>query len=66
MNQFSTFDPKEFTITPLGAAIVEALPDREKVKRIQQTFKRNGKVPTSAIFKTDSEIEAFYGKEGGR
>ena len=53
-------DPTEYTITPLGAAIVEAMPDRNKIRKIKRRFKRFNEIPVSSIFKTQEEIEAFY------
>jgi hypothetical protein len=46
-------------ITPLGAAIVEALPDRDLVKYIKRRFKKQGQVPISSLF-TAEQITAFY------
>ena len=58
--QFSdpdTVGPLE--ITPLAAAIVEAMPDRKLVLRIQRQFKQKGNCPPSAIF-TAQEVESYY------
>lgn len=49
-----------FVLTPLGAAIVEALPDRKKMSRIKSCFKKTGKCPTSAIFPTQAKVRSFY------
>jgi len=57
---FSPYDPKTLEISPLGAAIVEALPDRKRVNAIKAEFKRSGKCPTSALFKTDDEVNGYY------
>jgi hypothetical protein len=46
-------------ITPLGAAIVEALPDRRKVRRIKAAFRRGKLPPASAIFNS-KQVAAFY------
>lgn len=53
-----------FVLTPFGAALVEALPDRKAVAKIKQTFKRSGRCPTSAIFPTAASIEQFYKEYG--
>lgn len=50
-----------FGITPLGAAIVEAMPDRAKQQRIQKRFKQSGICPESALF-TAAQVEAYYHK----
>lgn len=55
----------DLEITPLGAAIVEALPDREKVRRIKRNFREHGVCPTSAIFDADA-VRAFYAERGQR
>lgn len=55
----------ELEISPLGAAIVEALPDREKVRRIRRRFKERGTCPTSAIFDADA-VRSFYARLGQR
>ncbi len=57
---FSATIPITYTLTPLGAAMVEALPDRAKVNRICRAFKRSGKCPTSAIFPTPESVAAHY------
>ena len=41
---------REFKITPLGAAIVEAMPDRELMRKIRRNYKRDGRVPESKLF----------------
>ena len=46
-------------ITPLSAAIVEAMPDRGRVKRIQREFRKLGKCPVSQCF-TASEVEQLF------
>jgi hypothetical protein len=45
-----------FRLTPLGAAIVEALPDRAKVAKIKREFKKTGKCPPSVIFPNPTNI----------
>lgn len=52
--------PITYTLTPFGAAFVEALPDRAKVNRISRVFKRSGKCPTSAPYPTPESVAAFY------
>lgn len=54
---------KEYRITPLGAAVVEAIPDRRKVRKIQRDFEQKKECPASAIF-TAEEVEAFYREIG--
>lgn len=54
---------QEFTITPLGAAIVEALPDQRKKSRIVRAFKVRSVCPSSAIF-DKSAVEQFYRDRG--
>src|ERR1043166_2027193 len=46
-------------ITPLGAAIVEALPDRKLVYYIKKRFRVMGQVPISSLF-TAEQIVKFY------
>lgn len=50
---------ESFTISPLGAAIVEAMPDRKRVARIKRKFKATGYCPPSLIF-TEDQVEKFY------
>ncbi len=52
--------PMTYTLTPFGAAFVEALPDRAKVNRISRAFKRSGKCPTSAPYPTAASVAAYY------
>lgn len=47
-------------ITPLGAAIVEALPNQKKANAIHRAFRRSGKCPTSAIYPTKEDVDKFY------
>lgn len=51
-------------ITPLGAAIVEALPDRALVRRIQQAFNERADVPTSALWPDKRAVERWYAQCG--
>lgn len=46
-------------LTPFGAAVVEALPDRKAVARVKATFKRMGRCPTSCIFPTAASVARF-------
>ena len=55
---FSVVDPNEFEITPLGAAIVEALPNRKKVNRIKRAFRERGVCPASDIF-SEEQVAAW-------
>jgi hypothetical protein len=41
---------KLYEITPLGAAIVEAMSDRKLVAKILRDYQRSGKVPASRLF----------------
>jgi len=50
---------KTYQLTPLGAAIIEALPDRNKKRLIERQFKNNSFCPPSAIFTCD-EVVAWY------
>jgi len=52
-----------FEITPFGAAIVEALPDRKLKARIARDFKVKAVCPSSLLFNTN-EVEAFYLAQG--
>jgi hypothetical protein len=54
---------EEFFITPLAAAVVEALPDQQKKRAIQRAFKKQSVCPVSAIFDA-SAVEAFYRERG--
>lgn len=54
---------KLYQITPLGAAIVEALPDRAAARRIQRNFRRKRLCPPSAIF-SPAEVVAYYRARG--
>ena len=49
-----------FRITPLGAAVVEAMPDRKAVAAVKRKFRRTGECPTSAIFPTEGRVVGFY------
>lgn len=50
-------------ITPLGAAVVEALPDRDRVRRIKRRFRESGTCPTSRVFDADA-VRSFYASRG--
>ena len=47
-------------ITPLAAAMVEALPDRSAAAQVKRTFRRTGRCPTSRIFPTAASVARFY------
>ncbi len=53
-----------FTITPLGAAVVDALPDQQKVKAIGRAFKQEKVCPTSGCFQTPESVADFYRARG--
>lgn len=53
----------QFSITPIGAAYVEALPDGKKASAIERDFKKNARCPTSAIFNAEQVVE-FYKQRG--
>jgi hypothetical protein len=61
---FSKPDELTLTITPLGAAVVEAMPDRKKVARINRRFKHNRECPTSEIFPLIVDVLSFYQAQG--
>ncbi len=52
-------------ITPLGAAIVEAMPDRDRMKRIKRQFKTHKRCPASDVFDAEA-VEAWYRERGQR
>lgn len=54
-----SLDPT-FLLTPLGAAFVEALPDRKRAAKIKRDFRRSGRCPTSLIFPTAASVAKFY------
>jgi hypothetical protein len=61
---FSRNHPQnEYAISPLGAALVEAMPDEARKRRIKQRFKKNKECPTSAIFDKEA-VESFYEELG--
>lgn len=55
-----------FTITPLGAAIVEAMPDKASEREVQRAFRREAKCPTSRLFPTKESVETFYLEHGSQ
>lgn len=57
---FSNPNKQTFVITPLGAAIVEAMPDRKKVAKVNKDWKQKRFCPTSAIFPTPRLVRDFY------
>ena len=56
---FSKPDNLSLTLTPLGAAIVEALPDRKMVRKIERDFKKLNVCPMSEVFDHEG-IRTFY------
>jgi hypothetical protein len=56
-------DQTRHQITPLGAAIVEALPNRKKVAQLKRDFKRRGVCPSSALF--TAEVAATWAAKAG-
>lgn len=48
-----------YTITPLAAAIVDALPDRKAVAAVKRKYNKTGKWPTSTIFPTEQSLSDF-------
>lgn len=52
-----------FTITPLGAAVVEAMPNDRLVRTIKRDFARQGVCPVSALFNTRGVVQ-FYLDQG--
>ncbi len=62
---FSEVEPRAATkmITPLGAAVVEALPERLLVKYIKRRFKTDNECPVSELF-TAEQVVQFYRQEG--
>jgi hypothetical protein len=49
-------------ITPLGAALVEAMPDRKKMAHVRKLFKQK-KCPDSELFSVE-EVEHWYFDRG--
>jgi hypothetical protein len=48
-----------FCITPLGAAVVEAMPDKAMVEKVNRDFKKYKMCPMSELFDFDA-VKAFY------
>lgn len=46
-------------LTPLGAAIVEAMPDRDKVRKVRAAFRRTKRWPTSALYPDQESLDRF-------
>ena len=42
--------PETYRITPLGAALVDALPDRKAVNKVKRDFRERGICPASSLF----------------
>jgi hypothetical protein len=53
----------EYQIAPLGAAIVEALPDQKRKRSVQNNFDKYKICPASALF-TESDVVAYYAERG--
>lgn len=51
-----------YTITPLGAAVVEALPKKQLVRRIERDFKRYKVCPVSELFGACAIRDFYQGK----
>jgi hypothetical protein len=56
----SAVSTKRFRITPLGAAVVEAMPDKKMVAKVNHDFKKYKMCPMSELFDFDA-VKAFYG-----
>lgn len=61
--QFSGPASPSLEMTPLGAAIVEAMPDQKRVRAIQRAFKSSGQCPASTLFSA-AQVVAFYKARG--
>lgn len=57
---YSKPDPNRFMLTPLGAALVEAMPDRQEMADIKYRFRIHGICPISKIFPTVHAVQSFY------
>lgn len=55
--KFSKPDETAYRITPLGAAVVEAMPDRAKMKAIEREYKDTGYCPPSKLFTVEQVAE---------
>lgn len=55
-----------YQITPLGAAVVEAMPSRRRVRAIQKRFRERGVCPVSRAFPMPGDVEEFYRERGER
>jgi len=49
-----------FVLTPLGAALVEAMPNRIKMQKLRRDFKRRKICPVSGPFPTAVTVTLFY------
>ena len=52
-----------FQITPIGAAYVDALPDRKKAKAIHRRFLKARICPSSPLF-NEADVVKFYADRG--
>lgn len=57
--QFAVKERNSYRLTPLGAAVVEALPDRRRVAEIKRRFRKDGTCPCSLVFPTPEAIADF-------
>lgn len=62
-HKFSKPDELLVMITPLGAATVEAMPDKKLMTRIRLRFKNHQECPVSKIF-SHEQLEQFYAERG--
>ena len=53
-----------FHLTPLGAAIVEAMPDKAKLRRIRKRFDRLRECPASVLWPTADAVQSWYADRG--
>lgn len=61
--KFSAPGKEAFVLSPLGAAIVEAMPDRKRVRTIKRRFKNQRECPASLVFNR-AQVEQFYKERG--
>ncbi len=59
--KFSKPSRNSYALTPLGAAYVEAMPDRKVMNAVKRAFSE-GRFVTSAIFPTVESIREFNTK----
>lgn len=62
--EFSRNHPQEeYVLTPYGAAVVEALPNRKRFAQVHEMWKK-GQCFTSRSFTTVKSVEVFYADIG--